>query len=75
MSNDAALDNVILCLRIHEAKELYDLIGILLESNDFNRHEHVNDASYEHEFTVLLYDEQQTDLYNERMKKLILDDV
>ena len=72
---DAAVKNIILYLKAEEAKELYDSIGILLKENDFNHHAHIDDASFEHEITLVLYDEQHMGSLNERSKKIIVEDV
>ena len=74
VNNDTAAKNVILYLKVEEAKELYDSIGMLLDKIDFNNHVHIDDSSYEHEVTVVLYDEQQMDSLSERSKRIILED-
>lgn len=71
---NTALKNIILYLKTEEARELYDSIGALLKENDFSSHTHVNDISFEHEVTVVLYDEQQFKSLDERSKKLISND-
>ena len=68
---DKTLKDVTLYLKYEEAKELYDSIGSLLEKKSFDEHEHINDATYEREITVLLYDEQHVESLNERSKKII----
>jgi len=73
--NDSALKNVILYMKINEAKELYDSIGQLLDKIDFNNHAHINDELYEHEITVVLYDEKHTDSLSERSKEIIFEDI
>ena len=75
VDNNIAINNTTLYLRIEEAKELYDSIGALLKANDFSEHIHINDASYEHEITIVLYDEQQMGSLSERSQKIILKDV
>jgi len=72
---DTTLNDIVLYLKLEEAKELYDSIGILLKKGDFNDHAHIDDASYEHEVTVVLYDEQKTESLSERSKKIVLDDI
>ena len=69
-NSDTAIKNIILYLKVDEAKELYDSIGMLLEKNDFNSHEHIDDTFFEHEITVVLYNEQHMESLNERSKKI-----
>jgi hypothetical protein len=71
---DKAIKNIILYLRIEEAKELYDSLGTLLKDCD-NNHAHIDDESFEHETTVVIYDEQHIELLNERSKKIIMEDI
>ena len=72
---DIALKSIILYLKIEEAKELYDSIGMMLNEKDLSNHTHVNDLSFEHEVTLVLYDEQQIGSLNERSKRIILEDI
>jgi len=72
---DTAIKNIVLYLKPEEAKDLYASLGALLNRNDFNNHEHIDDATYEHEITVVLYDEQNIESLNERSKKIILQDM
>ena len=72
---DTAIKNVILYLKPEEAKELYDSLGVLLKNNNFSEHIHINDVDFEHEVTMLLYDEKQMDSLNERSKKIIIEDL
>ena len=74
-NTDIALKNIILYLRAEEAKDLHDSIGVMLENKDYHYHDHVNDATFEHEVTVVLYDEQQMESLNERSKEIILKDI
>ena len=69
---DKALKNVILYLKVEEAKELYDSIGMLLKEDVSKSHVHVNDSSFEHELTIVLYDEEKIELLNERALQIIL---
>jgi len=74
-NSDTAIKNIILYLKAEEAKELYDSIGALLKENDLKDHAHVDDAAFEHEVTVVLYDERKVELLNERSKEIILKDM
>jgi len=74
VDNNSAIRKVILYLKIEEARELYSSIGMLLKECDYQNHSHVSDATYEHEVTVLLYDEHHMKSLNERSKRIILED-
>lgn len=74
-NTNTAIKNIILYLKIEEAKELYDSIGTLLKGEKSIDHAHVNDISFKHEITVVLYDEQKIESLNERSKKIILNDM
>ena len=73
-NNDIAINNVILYLKVEEAKELFESIGMLLEANDYSNHAHIDDATFEHEVTVVLYDEQNLGTLSERSKRIIHED-
>jgi len=77
LNRSASLDNVILCLKKDEAIELLGLLEDLLK-RPFNEairtHHHVNDAEYQHEITVTMYDEQDLSIFDERSKRLIVED-
>ena len=74
VDNDQALSNVVLYLKNEEAKELLDSLTSLIGDGDFSAHSHITDLEFEHELTVVLYDEQKMDSLNERSKKIILTD-
>ena len=74
LGTDRAIKNVTLYLKPEEAKELRDSIGSLLEHNNFSLHHHIADVSFEHEITVLLYDESNTGTLRERSKQIIVHD-
>jgi hypothetical protein len=75
INTNTAIKDIILYLRIEEAEELHDSIGMLLKESDFKNHVHIDDESFEHETTVVLYDEQHIELLNERSKKIIMEDI
>ena len=74
-NTDTTLKDVVLYLKANEAKELLDSLSEMLETNDLNSHSHINDVSFEHEITVVLYEEQQIDKLNERSQKIIIEDI
>lgn len=69
--HDKALKNVILYLRLEEAKELMDDLARLIETKNLKDHAHINDQEYKHELTVLIYDENNLSSLDERSKRLI----
>lgn len=73
-NNDKSLDNILLLLTIEEAKEFRDQLERLLMEKAINDHGHINDLSYSKEITVGLYEQGKIDGFNDRIKKLILDD-
>jgi hypothetical protein len=68
-----SLARVILYLTRDEAAELRDSLNALLGSSG-DRHEHVSSADYRKELTVCLYDEGNLHGFDERSRRLILDD-
>jgi hypothetical protein len=48
---------------------------MLLQDDDFENHAHIDDESFEHETTVVLYDERNIESLSERSKKVILEDI
>jgi hypothetical protein len=73
-NNDKSLDNILLLLTIDEAKELRDdLVRLLMQKTD-NDHGHINDISYSKEITVSLYEQNKIKGFNDRIRKLIVDD-
>lgn len=74
-STDQSVKNIILYLNKEEAKELYDSIEILIQGNDDASHAHINDSTFEHEVTLLIYDENKLESLDERSKNIILYDI
>ncbi|MFD2117627.1 hypothetical protein ACFSTH_09415 [Paenibacillus yanchengensis] len=67
--NNKVLSKVTLLLKENEARELLDDLISLLEN--MNEHVHINDLLYEHEITVAVYDENDFEEFNERIKQVI----
>ncbi|ABN53200.1 MULTISPECIES: hypothetical protein [Clostridia] len=72
--NNIAVRNVLLMLTMEEAAELKDDLERLLSKKALNDHSHINDLEYEHELTISLYDENNIEEFDERIKKLIIQD-
>lgn len=70
---DETISNVMLCLTKDEAIELMDSLKNILQIK--NGHEHINDEEYSHEITIFIYDMKKMKSYNDRVKKVILDDM
>ena len=71
MNTDLPLKDIVLYLTKNEAKELYDALTDLLLEGGAGKHAHINDIDYEHELTVLVYDEGNIEHLNERSKRII----
>lgn len=70
-----ALKNIIVYLEIHEAKEMLDDLRSLIENyNKKGQHAHINDASFEHEITLTLYDKNDLAGFDETSIKIITDE-
>jgi hypothetical protein len=74
VENDKALNDVTLYLTISEAKELLGDLQDLINKFGRNEHAHINDTEFNHELTLVLYDEQNLVGFDERSKKLIKED-
>ena len=72
---DSTLNSITLCLSKTEAIELKDSLQLLLKDRKKIRHEHINDSNFSHEITVVLYDEKSVDFLNDRIKKVIENDI
>ena len=70
--NNLALKSVVLYLRKEEAEELSSSIKDLILAEEDKNHSHVNDITYEHEITVVLYDDKNLESLNKRSQDLIL---
>ncbi|MGE5415656.1 MAG: hypothetical protein ACM3UZ_02605 [Acidobacteriota bacterium] len=75
VDNDRSVKDVILYLTIEEAKELLGDLQGLVAKMDLSAHAHVNDDAFEHEVTVVVYDETQLKALNERSRRLIIEDI
>ena len=73
---DKKVNNVILYLTSDEAKELKDSLEDLLSTDKKNSHQHIpdRDNDFKREITVCIYREDDLSSFNERSKKLILND-
>ncbi|WP_047153642.1 hypothetical protein [Aneurinibacillus tyrosinisolvens] len=77
LDNDTSksLRNVILYLKLEEANELKADLERLIDSFGNNEHVHINDLNFNHEITVVLYNESNLKGFDERSIKLIKEDL
>jgi len=75
LDTDKSVDEIIIYLKAPEAKRLLVALNQLIERNDLTYHIHVNDQSYKHEITLVLYDENNCKMLNTRSQKLIKEDL
>lgn len=72
---DKSLSTIILCLRIDEARNLYDSLKDLID-NPKNNHAHIPSRDYNKEITVCIYDEDNVDnSFSQRIVRLIKEDM
>ena len=71
--NDKTISNVMLCLTKGEAIELMDSLKNILKTD--NGHEHISDEEYSHELTIFIYDMKKAESYDDRVRKVIFDDM
>ncbi len=76
IDTDKKVNKVILYLTPDEAQELKDSIELLLNNNKNHHHEHVPDreSDFKREITVCVYNEDNLSTFDERSRKLILND-
>lgn len=72
---DVTVKSITLCLSKTEAVELKDSLLLLLKDKKNVRHEHINDSDFSHEITIVLYDKKSVDFLNERIKKVVENDI
>lgn len=69
-----SIKNILILLTKDEAIELRDDLNKLLSNDDFAAHTHINDNVFEHEITMAIYEENELEYFDQRTKKLILED-
>lgn len=69
---DIAVDNVMLLLKMTEARELRSALDHIINANDLGMHNHVSEDTYQREITVALYSEQDLSLLHQRCRNFIL---
>jgi hypothetical protein len=73
---DKKVNKVILYLTPDEAQELKDSLELIINNNEKHNHEHVADREddFKREITVCIYREDNLSSFDERSRKLILND-
>lgn len=73
---DKKINKVILYLTPDEAQELKDSLELIINNNEKYHHEHIPDRAddFKREITVCIYREDDLSGFDERSKKLILND-
>ena len=64
----------LMLLTYSEACELRDDLERVIQNKKSADHIHLNDESYQHELTISLYDEDNLEDFQDRIKKLIQND-
>ena len=73
---DKKVNKVILYLTPDEAEELKDSLELIIHNNEKHHHEHIPDREddFKREITVCIYKKDNLSSFDERSKKLILND-
>jgi ferredoxin-thioredoxin reductase catalytic subunit len=73
---DKKVNKVILYLSPDEAQELKDSLESIINNNEKHQHEHIPDRedAFKREITVCIYRKDNLSSFDERSKKLILND-
>jgi hypothetical protein len=71
---DKSLNAVTLYLTKSEASELKNSLEQIL-SDPVNRHEHISSSDYKKEVTISIYDTDHLDQFDQRSRKIILEDL
>ena len=74
VDSDDKVNKVILYLTPDEAKEMKDALEAILSNSKKHHHEHIPDSDFKKEITVCIYREDNLSSFDERSRKLILDD-
>jgi hypothetical protein len=72
LQTEKSLKKIVLYLTLSEANEMNDdLQSLIKKFGKPMQHEHVNDENYEHEVTLVLYDENNLEGFDKISIKLI----
>jgi hypothetical protein len=71
---DKKANKVTLYLTLDEAKEMKGALETLLSDSKKHHHEHIPGANFKKEITICIYKEDNLSSFDERSKRLILND-
>ncbi|MBS0620999.1 MAG: hypothetical protein JSS61_06035 [Verrucomicrobia bacterium] len=71
---DQKIENVIIYLTPDEALEMKTSLDLMINDSNKHHHEHVLDSEYKREITVCIYKDDNLSSFDERSKRLILND-
>jgi len=76
VDTDKKVNKVILYLTPGEAQEMKDSLELIMNNNEKHHHEHIPDreSDFKREITVCVYREDNLSTFDERSRKLILND-
>jgi hypothetical protein len=74
VDSDKKVNKVILYLTADEAKVMKDSLEAVLGNSKKHHHEHIPDSDFQNEITVCIYKEDDLTSFDERSRKLILND-
>jgi hypothetical protein len=76
IDSDKKINEVILYLTSDEAREMKDALELIINDHKKHHHEHIPDREdgFKREITVCVYSKDNLDTFDERSKKLILND-
>jgi len=72
--SDKAIKKILLLLTPSEASELKNDLERMLSEKKFGDHSHICDINYEHEVTISIYEDGNTDAFNNRINRLLNED-
>lgn len=74
--SDKKINNVVLYLTPDEAQEMKDSLELLIHDNNKHHHEHIPDRenNFKSEIAICIYKKDNLSSFDERSKKLILND-
>jgi hypothetical protein len=73
METGKRLQNVCIYLTDREIEEMKCVLEDFF-TGALDHHAHINDDSYKHEVTIAVYNDENFDQFDERSKRLILED-
>ena len=72
--NNISVKSITILLTFEEAKQFLGDLEFLCDKRRTDIHTHTNDTDYTHEITTALYEPGQANGFDQRVKRLILED-